>query len=330
MLDASQVGATRRAAIRMADDLRLSEARRGDVAIIATELATNLVRYARQGRLLLQTLSSASGSCLELVAVDSGPGMVDLHRCMQDGVSSGGTSGTGLGAVRRLSDEFDAHSTPGRGTVVVSRVRAAGWVSSNERYAIGAVSIPAPGESVCGDTWRISQKTGEIGVMVADGLGHGPDAAGAAVRAGETFDEHPFDACGSFFARAHRALTGSRGAAVAWGHVDSHGTLRYAGVGNISGTLLGAGLSRGLPTQNGTVGAHMPRAVQSFEYKWPEYGRLVMHSDGLIGRWSVESYPGLLLRHPAVMAGILYRDFLRGRDDATITVVGLAHALPTP
>jgi hypothetical protein len=84
--------------------------------------------------------------------------------------------------------------------------------------------------------------------------------------------------------------------------------------------LLSPAGSRGLFTHNGTVGAQV-RKVQEFEYAWPDGGLLVMHSDGLQTRWSMDPYPGLMARHPAVVAGVLYRDFQRGRDDATVLVL---------
>ena len=46
-----------------------------------------------------------------------------------------------------------------------------------------------------------------------------------------------------------------------------------------------------------------------------------MHSDGISARWSLDDYPGLVRRHPGVVAGLLYRDFQRESDDATVIVV---------
>src|SRR3954462_5330081 len=96
-------GEGRRAAARPAEAAGLGETRRGEVAIIATELANNLARYGRDGRMLLQTSPTAAGPAVEIIALDAGPGMEDVRRCMEDGFSTGGTPGTGLGAVRRLS-----------------------------------------------------------------------------------------------------------------------------------------------------------------------------------------------------------------------------------
>ena len=103
-------------------------------------------------------------------------------------------------------------------------------------------------------------------------------------------------------------------------HVSTSGRVRYAGVGNISGSILGGPSNRGLSSQNGTIGVQV-RRVQEFQYEWPPRGVLVMHSDGLTNRWSLDAYQGLAARHPAIIAAALYRDCLRGRDDATVVVV---------
>jgi hypothetical protein len=95
--------------------------------------------------------------------------------------------------------------------------------------------------------------------------------------------------------------------------------VRYAGVGNIATTLWAPGETRSLVSHNGIVG-HEMRKVQVFEYPLPPQGMLVMHSDGVSTRWQLEKYPGLALRDPAVVAAVLYRDFCRGRDDATVVV----------
>jgi hypothetical protein len=174
---------------------------------------------------------------------------------------------------------------------------------------------------VSGDAWRIAEHDGNLAIMVADGLGHGPLAAAAADRAGTLFDEDPFkDGPAEFCERAHRALSGSRGAALACGQLSSSGRVTYAGVGNISGTIVVGAQSKGLASQNGTAGAQI-RRVQALVYELPERGVLVMHSDGLTNRWSLNDYPGLVSRHAAVIAGVLYRDCLRGKDDATVVVI---------
>src|SRR3954468_24463994 len=116
--EASQVGDARRQAVRLAERVGMNESDRGKVAIIATELANNLVRHAGaagNGEIGLRLLAHAEGNGVEILAIDKGPGMADVGRCLQDGYSTGGTAGQGLGAVRRLASDFDVTSIVGKG-----------------------------------------------------------------------------------------------------------------------------------------------------------------------------------------------------------------------
>jgi anti-sigma regulatory factor (Ser/Thr protein kinase) len=327
VVEPNQAGEARRIAARMAEGIGFDEQARGEVAIVATELAANLARYARQGALLIQALALPAGHTIELLSIDAGPGMRDVGACLADGYSTGGTPGNGLGAVRRLSSEFDIYSTPA-GTAIVARIRRPAAAAAAPAFDVGAISLPAPGETVCGDAWRIAIRGGDCAVLVTDGLGHGPLAAEAARRAAAVFDEQPFDDAAAVNERAHPMLAGSRGAAVAVARLVGP-AVRFAGVGNVSAALVGTERTRGLASQNGTVGLQM-RKVIGFDHEWPEQGRLVMHSDGLSARWALSTHPGLLVRHPALAAAVLWRDHGRGRDDATIVVVGRRTAAPLP
>jgi anti-sigma regulatory factor (Ser/Thr protein kinase) len=320
VVEASQVGEARRAAARLARTAGFGETDLGRVTLLATELGNNLARYGQQGRLLIQTLRTPTGSIVEVMAIDRGPGMTDVQQCLQDGYSTGGTPGTGLGAVRRQSTVFDLHSAPGRGTVVMARVTAERGATNGLPFLWGAVSLAKPTELVCGDAWRICARDRDLAVIVADGLGHGPLAAAAAQRAMTVFDELAFSEPRTILERAHGALAGSRGAAIAIARISGVSGVDYAGVGNISGSLVTHERSSGMVSQNGTIGVTV-RKVQQQGYSWPQHGVLIMHSDGLTHRWSLDAYPGLLLRHPAVIAGVLSRDFIRGTDDATVVVV---------
>ena len=329
--DLSRVGEARRAAAVLAKGAGFGAGQQGEIAIIATELTTNLAKHATNGRLLLQAIppSGAQASAsMELIAVDTGPGMSDPERCLRDGYSTGGTAGTGLGAVRRLSSEFDVYSTLDQGTVLLSRVNAEACATARNgnRLRWGVVSIPAPHEVACGDAWTVRVDDSRCAILVADGLGHGPLAEAASKQAVEVFNSNPFAEPQAVVQAIHVALSGSRGAAISVAHIDREKrVLRYAGLGNISASLLSdrEGSGRGLFSHNGTAGVHV-RKVQQFEYPCGENGKsgtLIMHSDGLQSRWSLEKYPGLRQRHPGVIAGILYRDLTRGRDDVTVLVV---------
>jgi hypothetical protein len=97
--------------------------------------------------------------------------------------------------------------------------------------------------------------------------------------------------------------------------------ISYCGIGNISAALVSASKSQGLVSHNGTLGIHKRRS-QQFEYQRETAALLVMHSDGVSARWNLKERADLLSRHPAIVAGALYRDHGRGRDDATVVVVG--------
>jgi hypothetical protein len=249
---------------------------------------------------------------------------------MEDGYSTGGTAGNGLGAIQRLSAEFDIYSAQPSGTVVFSRVTKSGRpVTTGKSFEWGVVQRPAPRESVCGDAWRIAEKGHELAVFIADGLGHGPEAALAAAEAASAFEQDSFGSTTELLTIADRRMRATRGAAVAIAQIDPREKkLLFAGVGNIAGHLRSRldTSGKGLCSHNGTVGAEM-RKLQQFEYDYPDQPLLIMHSDGLQLRWSLESYPGLANRHPAVIAAVLYRDFTRGRDDVTVCVV--RSAVPT-
>lgn len=325
--DLSEIGAARRAATQLATEAGADEIAAGRVAIVASELATNLARYGAAGELLIQSLQLGAVTTVEILAVDSGPGIADLGRCLTDGYSTGGTPGNGLGAVRRLSAVFDIYSQPGKGTVVLARVPAQSAALA-ERAApaleFGAISVPLAGETLCGDAWRLVQRGDRLAVIVVDGLGHGAAAASAAQRGIEAFAQQPLGPPSATLQRAHAAMAGSRGGAVAVGLIElASARLQYGGVGNIVGALVAAADKRGLISHNGTVGAQL-RRVQDFDYPCPSGALLVMHSDGLSAKWQLSDYSGLSGRHPALIAAVLYRDFRRSRDDATVVVIRIA------
>lgn len=325
--DESQIGEVRRKAKQLGADVGLSEEVCGKISIIATELATNLARHTTGGEILLRTIDRDGVSCVELLSVDRGPGMSNVSQALEDGFSTGGTAGNGLGAVRRLASEFDIYSARPGGTIVFARIGKMERQQAEE-FEWGAASRPAPYETLCGDTWRIATGHGEIAIMVADGLGHGPLAAEAVEGVAGAFEENSFATSAEIFVVADRRTRGTRGAAVAVAQIDMRaGVLKYTGVGNIAGSLRSrqSTAGRGLVSHNGTVGVEM-RKVQQFDYELPTAPILVMHSDGLQSRWSLEPYPGLIHRHPAVVATVLWRDFTRGRDDVTVCVVRMNHA----
>lgn len=320
VVEPSQVGEARRAVTSLANKLGFDAVACGKAALIVTESATNLHKHGREGQLILQPHRCGETTGIDVLALDKGPGIADLSRCLRDGFSTSGTPGTGLGAIQRQSALLDIYSRVPQGTALLARL----WPDEAPplgRFEVGSVRIPHVGEEVCGDAWTMADKGRNALVVMADGLGHGLSATEAACAAVRILHENVRLDPAALLETMHHGLRGTRGAAIAVAEVDpDNEILRYAGVGNIVGVVLSGGVSRSLVSHNGTVG-HEARKFQEFTFPFPRGAVLVMHSDGLSARWSLDAYPGLLSRDPSLIAGVLYRDAQRGRDDATVLVL---------
>jgi anti-sigma regulatory factor (Ser/Thr protein kinase) len=318
--DASRVAEVRRAAAALSHDEGLDQALAANAALVSTEICTNLLKHARHGEVFLSSLSDRTGPGVEILAIDRGPGIPDVTRCLAEGYSSTNTSGTGLGAIARLSQEFDIYSQVDKGTVLVAQMQS----GSRAKTSVGAVVKPISGEEVAGDAWAFDERDGGLSLIVADGLGHGLMAARASAEAISAFRRDSELAPIPVLNRVHAALRGTRGAAVAVAYVDfAQGVVRYAGIGNISGVVVSSGKPLSMVSHNGTAGFHIPR-LQEFSYSLPEEGLIIMHSDGLTTNWNLDHYPGLRRRHPSIIAGVLYRDASRNRDDVCVVAARIA------
>ncbi|SNS88311.1 Anti-sigma regulatory factor (Ser/Thr protein kinase) [Noviherbaspirillum humi] len=319
--ESSAVAAARREATDLAAELGFDDIAAGEVALVVTEAATNILKHAGRGQILIRPLRSGSDGGIEVLAIDAGPGMRNVSFSMQDGTSTAGSYGVGLGAMRRLADEFDLYTQPDKGTVILMTVWPKGALPPAPLLHVGAVCVPIPGEVACGDAWAIAAEPNAAAVMVADGLGHGEHAAAAAGAATSMFADAPGLPPAASMQDVHGALRATRGAAVAIARIDMMAEqIVFAGVGNIAASVLDGRDRRQLVSHNGIVGSNM-RKVQEFTAPWHDGCLLLMHSDGLGSRWDIDQYPGLAACHPAIIAGVLYRDFCRGRDDVTVLAV---------
>jgi anti-sigma regulatory factor (Ser/Thr protein kinase) len=323
--DASDVSSARRAAQECASSLRFSTVGAAKAALVTTELSTNLVKHGGGGSIVISS-DDESPAVLEVLAIDKGSGIASLPSAMRDGYSTAGSAGTGLGAIQRQSSFFDVYSHPGHGTVVLSCVsdeesaaRAAAG-SRETALRIGGICVPIPGETVSGDAWSAMRDHQTVTIVVADGLGHGESAAQASSRAIGVFRERYRESIEDVLHDMHGPLRATRGAAVSIARIYlAARKVEFAGIGNVSGAFVDENTTRRAVSHSGTLGAEI-RRVQLFTYPWSAASILIMHSDGLSASWAFESYPGLAQHSPAVIAGVLFRDFCRGRDDATIVV----------
>lgn len=317
--DDSQVGHARRSVQRLAERQGFDEVDAGRAALVATELATNLLKHAGRGELHVRVVPAPLGCGLELLAIDRGQGL-DAAVCMTDGYSTCGTQGLGLGSISRLAQVCD-HYSDTRGTVVLARLYARDSARVDLRFGVSQHSLHD--DPACGDTWALASTEQGVAALVIDGLGHGEDAEHAALAGARVFEAAPFADLQDIIGAMHQAMTGTRGGAVALARYErAHRRFSFAGIGNISASLVDATRSQGLASHPGIVGGHY-RKVHVFDYAEPSARWLILHSDGLQSRWNLNHYPGLVHCHPAVIAAVLHRDFCRGRDDVTVVVIDL-------
>lgn len=320
--ESSQVSSARYAAQAMAATAGLATDDVHRAGLVTTELATNLVKHTGVGGAILLGLAAGeSGGVIDIISIDKGPGIADPGRAITDGYSTAGSLGGGLGAVHRMSDETDVYSAAGKGTVIAARIGRSARATTHP-FVVAATQVPARGERVCGDAWHLWMVEGRLVLALADGLGHGPDAARAATLFLDVLEHGPVRSGPEAMQRAHLALRPTRGAAAAIADFDPAGlVLRFVGVGNIALVVSAPENARHAVSLGGTLG-HEARAFREYAYPWPGRDAVaVMHSDGLSSHWSLDAYPGLRLRTPAVIAAVLYRDHTRGRDDTTVVVV---------
>ncbi|WP_233510928.1 ATP-binding protein [Actinomadura craniellae] len=318
--EASSAAGARRQAAAIAAPLGFSAQRLAEIQLAATEAATNLQRHAVQGEMVLSTVRTGDSVALDLVCMDTGPGMADVSRSLRDGHTTGGTLGVGLGTISRLADAFDLHSLPDRGTVMTARFALEPQPEGG--YATGGLIRPLLGEEVSGDRFAFCVSEGVGYAMLCDGLGHGPLAARASEEAVRAFRDLPGrPSPEAILRRLHAALAGTRGGALAVAAIDAgRGSVAFAGLGNVAGWIVRPDGRQGMISAPGIAG-HQARTFREHRYTLPAGATVLLHSDGLTDRWKPADYPGLFSRGPLVAAGALMRDAGVRRDDRAILAV---------
>ncbi|MGW0915184.1 SpoIIE family protein phosphatase [Streptomyces sp. NPDC002784] len=310
-------------------------------ALVATELATNLVRHASGGRIVINLVGrpdvpADAGPCVQIASIDHGPGIRDVAAVLRDGYTTSASSlGAGLGTCRRLATDFDLHSRLGRGTVAVARICSAGSHHARTRPPAAGVRAGGINTSLAqaehsGDGFAWVRSGSLVTLLLTDGLGHGSKAADASTTAIDGLHRTAHLGPTDILRFLHGALRATRGAAIGVAQLDeSEGRLSYAGVGNIGARLYLDGAWRALISHPGIVGAHFPANVPLHQSTWHPHSLLVLHSDGLPSRWVPPDDPRLPAHDPAVVAAVIMRDAGSAarpqRDDTSVAVLAPNH-----
>jgi anti-sigma regulatory factor (Ser/Thr protein kinase) len=314
--DPSAAAACRTAALALADRLDFPESRTGQLTLAVTEAASNLDKHASQGSMLLRIARDGGKPGIKMVTIDAGPGFRDAAAALRDGHSTSGTLGIGLGAIRRLADFCDLYSVPGHGTALVARF----WAKPHPGPApYAGLARPITGETECGDIFGAVETEGLLTGVLCDGLGHGPLAATAAMEAVAAVVDDPAAEPAALVERAHRRIAHTRGGALAVVQVAGQ-IVRFAGLGNVAAVILADGTRRSMLSVPGIAG-HQARSIRQFEYTAPPGAAIILHSDGISGRWEPAVLPGLHARDPLVVAATLVAIAGSRRDDAGVLVL---------
>jgi anti-sigma regulatory factor (Ser/Thr protein kinase) len=305
----------------MAGQLSFPPIRKDEVALAVTEAASNLQKHARNGALMLRATSGDAGTGIELVTVDSGPGVRDVGAAMRDGHSTAGSLGIGLGAIRRLANFCDLYSGAGRATALAARFGPEAGSAAEPVLAPWAAGLTRPiaDETECGDAFGAVRVGDVVTAVLCDGLGHGPLAATASRTAVDAVLGEPSAEPAALVERAHRQISHTRGGAISVVQLAG-GRARYAGLGNVAGWILADGARTGMAAVPGIAGHHA-RTFRQFEYPVPPGAAVILHSDGLTSRWDSLSLPGLTQRDPLLIAAVLLAEAGVHRDDAGVLVV---------
>jgi anti-sigma regulatory factor (Ser/Thr protein kinase) len=318
--DASSIGEARRRGLLLAERLGLDSVRSGEFGLLITEASRNVLLHGGGGQTIMIGAKNGHEAVARILALDSGPGIADMTKAMSDGYSTSGTMGNGMGAMKRMATHLEVFS--GRaGTIVLLEL---GSPSKQGGLQVAGMAIPYPGERLCGDAWASHQTSERTVILLVDGLGHGLHAAEASEEAVTVFRKSLDRSPAEILSHVHEGLRKTRGAVAAVAELRPlEKVVTYAGVGNIAASVVNNKGSRSLVSHSGTLGVAAPK-IQEFKIDWSHDSILIMHSDGLQTRWDLSSYSGLLARHPAVIGAVLFRDFRRHRDDASVVVVKAA------
>jgi anti-sigma regulatory factor (Ser/Thr protein kinase) len=307
----------------LAHTLPFNERQIGEIDIIVAEMASNLVKHAGGGQILTKLVRHNDNEGIELISIDNGAGMADINKMVRDGESSKSTLGLGLGAMQRLSDTFQVYSLKNWGTIILCRKYVKGLTLHIKPpiAEIRSVAIPKPGETKCGDSFFHIENKNHIKLFLADGLGHGEEAARAVHEAGIAFINCQELDPAEILRYVNLSVRKTRGLVGMAAIFDiAKKTWQICGVGNITTKINGPTISKNYMSYNGIIGLNLPRTMNSQQILHEKGQYIIMCSDGLRSRWDILKYTGILRYDLTMLASSLIKDFTRTTDDASVAI----------
>lgn len=326
--DRSYVSLVKKEIKKIADSIGFEANKLAEIEIIISEITSNIIKHTPGGIILVKHIISGDIEGLEIISIDDGPGMANPLMMLRDGVSTTNTLGQGLGAIKRLSDNFDIYSVPKWGTILLSRTfkTTENILTSNETskesFNIYTLMVPKKGEAFCGDGFKFLKKNDNCQILAFDGLGHGPEAYKASEAAIKSFTETQNLAPAERLKSIHSSIKKTRGGVGMVFDFDlKNETLSFCGVGNISARVLTEGRLKSCISYNGIVGHTFPNTIHSNTISWSMDDYLIITSDGIISRWDINALANIRKHDIGIIAAILFKDFSRGNDDCLVMII---------
>lgn len=298
----------------------------GDVDLVISELTSNLHKFGKDGEILAGIINEPNGvTYLEVISLDHGPGMFDLHKMMTDGYSTSNTLGMGLGSIKRLSDKFEIFSQKGWGTIVLSRIhknKASFIADRANKIEYRALVLSMPGQVVSGDGTYFKLNERFLKVLVADGLGHGPDANDAVNEAVLAFKSCPFNSPADILRFVHAAVKKTRGLVGTVVIYDKQNrTWSIAGVGNILARFSSFLENKNQMSYNGIIGHNIPNTINDQHITVSNFNQITLCSDGIKSRWETSKLNGITRSDLTIQMAAIYKDFGRKTDDMSVVMI---------
>jgi len=307
---------------RAATEAGMNPVRIAELDLIVAEMTSNLFKYSNDGELLMGVFPNGGSPYIELISIDNGPGIVNPARMMQDGISTTNTLGHGLGSMKRLSDTFELYSQIGWGTIVLSRVYSDPEKAKVKNNMImRPIIVYKPGEKTSGDGFVYKKTDKYIKMMLADGLGHGPEANKAINEAAAAFKVFPEYSPTETLRFIHTAIKKTRGAVInILGYDFGRKMWTSAGIGNIAARMFGPVSFKNHMSYNGIVGHNIPTTMSDQEYPVEEFNQAMLCSDGIKTRIDLARYPMMHKYDLTILAAAIYKDHARRNDDMSVVI----------
>lgn len=310
---------------QQAEQAGFSKKKLGDLDLILAEMTSNLHKYAKNGEILVGIFGKAENLYMELISIDHGPGIRDLQVTMRDGFSTSNTLGMGLGSIKRLSDHFDMYSLKDWGTLVLSRLynrKGDKHEGPEPALTLCRMVITMPGQTVSGDGTYVKITDKYLKLLVADGLGHGPEANFAVNEAVRAFRSCPYHSPAQILKFLHQSILKTRGMVATVVVFDLEERLwKVAGVGNISARMSNFLDVKNLLSYNGIVGHNIPNTLVDNTIPLNDFNQMILCSDGIKSRWDIGKLTGIHRCDLSIQAAAIYKECGRRNDDTSVIIV---------